>query len=190
MANGTLKVSNIETSSGSGTITLGQSGETITIPSGATINLSNATQTGVGGANTPAFFAYLSANQSVSDNTVVKIQINTEIFDTDNTYDNSTNYRFTPGVAGKYLIFGQVMMDSMADQNEIITYIYKNNANHAFSRMKCSGTGTNSNMIQILDTANTTDYYDIRMYQTASSSKNAQGDSTFRTFFGANKIIE
>ena len=29
MANGTLKVSNIQTSSGSGTITIGQSGETI-----------------------------------------------------------------------------------------------------------------------------------------------------------------
>ena len=41
MANGTLKVSNIQTSSGSGTITLGQSGETVTIASGAT-------QTGVG----------------------------------------------------------------------------------------------------------------------------------------------
>ena len=37
MANGTLKVSNIQTSSGSGTITLGQSGETISVPSGATI---------------------------------------------------------------------------------------------------------------------------------------------------------
>ena len=48
MANGTLKVSNIQTSSGSGTITLGQSGETISVPSGATINLSDATQTGVG----------------------------------------------------------------------------------------------------------------------------------------------
>ena len=35
MANGTLKVSNIETSSASGTITIGQSGETVTIPSGA-----------------------------------------------------------------------------------------------------------------------------------------------------------
>ena len=34
MANGTLKVSNIQTSSGSGTITLGQSGETISVPSG------------------------------------------------------------------------------------------------------------------------------------------------------------
>ena len=34
MANGTLKVSNIQTSSGSGTITLGQSGETIALGSG------------------------------------------------------------------------------------------------------------------------------------------------------------
>ena len=31
MANGTLKVSNIQTSSGSGTITIGQSGETINV---------------------------------------------------------------------------------------------------------------------------------------------------------------
>ena len=35
MADGTLKVGTIITSSGSGTITLGQSGETVTIPSGA-----------------------------------------------------------------------------------------------------------------------------------------------------------
>jgi hypothetical protein len=143
-----------------------------------------------GGANTPAFFAYLSANQSIPNITTTKIQIDTETFDTDNVYDNSTNYRFTPGVAGKYLIFGQVMMDGMPDQTEIITYIYKNDTNYAFSRMKCSGSGTNSNMIQILDTANTTDYYDIRMYQSGGSSKNAQGSNTFRTFFGANKIIE
>ena len=39
MANGTLKVQNIETSSGSGTITLGQSGETVEVGSGATNNL-------------------------------------------------------------------------------------------------------------------------------------------------------
>lgn len=37
MANGTLKVSNIQTSSGSGTITIGQSGETVTIPTGVTM---------------------------------------------------------------------------------------------------------------------------------------------------------
>lgn len=38
MANGTLKVSNIQTSSGTGTITLGQSGETVTVPSGVTMS--------------------------------------------------------------------------------------------------------------------------------------------------------
>ena len=47
MANGTLKVSNIETSSGSGTITIGQSGETVTIPSGVTIS-NSGTATGFG----------------------------------------------------------------------------------------------------------------------------------------------
>ena len=176
-----LETNTIDNISGSTTLTIGDSNtSTIALKSGAT--LTNFP------TNTPAFFAYLSANQSISGSTTTKIQIDTEVFDTDNTYDNSTNYRFTPAVAGKYLIFGQVMMESMPDQTEIITYIYKNDANYAFSRMKCSGTGTNSNMIQILDTANTTDYYDIRMYQT-SSSKDAQGSNTFRTFFGANKII-
>ena len=185
-----LKVDTIQDADGNNIIN--ESGNTITVgASGDTTNvIGTLNKDGVAVENTPSFYAYLSANQSISSATTTKIQINTEIFDTDNTYDNSTNYRFTPGVAGKYLIFGQVMMDSMPDQNEIITYIYKNDTNYAFSRMKCSGTGSNSNMIQILDTANTTDYYDIRMYQSASSSKDAQGSNTFRTFFGANKIIE
>ena len=82
MANGTLKVSNIETSSGSGTITLGQSGETISVPSGATINLSSATQTGVGGVNTPAFEAKLGSVQDIGSSGVwTKINYDTETFD-------------------------------------------------------------------------------------------------------------
>jgi hypothetical protein len=39
MANGTLKVENIQTSSGSGTVTIGQSGETATVASD-TLNVS------------------------------------------------------------------------------------------------------------------------------------------------------
>jgi hypothetical protein len=38
MADGTLKVGTITTSSGSGTITLGQSGETVSVPSGVTMS--------------------------------------------------------------------------------------------------------------------------------------------------------
>ena len=55
MANGTLKVSNIQTSSGSGTITIGQSGETVALGSGASQTLA---------ANTPAFSVYASSSVS------------------------------------------------------------------------------------------------------------------------------
>ena len=47
MADGTLKVGTITTSSGSGTITIGQSGETVTIPSGVTLT-NNGTASGFG----------------------------------------------------------------------------------------------------------------------------------------------
>lgn len=54
--------------------------------------------------NMPAFSAYASANQTVANNTAVKIQLNSEVFDTANCFDSTTNYRFTPTVAGYYQI--------------------------------------------------------------------------------------
>jgi hypothetical protein len=56
--------------------------------------------------NTPAFHVFLNGNQTISNSTLTKINFNTELFDTNSAYDNSTNYRFTvpSGYAGKYLI--------------------------------------------------------------------------------------
>lgn len=58
---------------------------------------------GVAG-NGPAFSAYQSSLQTLSNNTETKLQINTEEFDTAGAYDSATNYRFTPLVAGYYQI--------------------------------------------------------------------------------------
>ena len=66
------------------------------------------TVTGAGGANTPAFFAQSTNtedNTNITDDTYTKMTFSTEVFDSDSTYDNSTNYRFTPAVAGKYMIY-------------------------------------------------------------------------------------
>jgi hypothetical protein len=116
-----LFVDNIkhQSSQGSGTITIGASGETISIPSGATIDLSSATQTGVGGTNTPAFLVYNSANQSLSDDTMTKVQFNTEVYDTASAYDNVTNYRFTvpSGQGGKYAVYSKIIIDSEVASN-------------------------------------------------------------------------
>ena len=125
---GTIKTTNIETITGSGTLTIGQSGETISVPSGATLTVPSG---GLSGQNYPAFYAYLSASQSVSNNTITKAQINTELFDTDNCYDNSTNYRFTPTVAGHYFVAGCISGES--GTNDCITnvaYIYKNGSQY------------------------------------------------------------
>ena len=124
---GTLFVDKLDPQSGT-SLEIGSSGDTITIPSGATI-ANSGTATGFGGDNTPAFCAYLSADQSVSASTEVKIQFNTEVFDTNSAYDNSSNYRFTvpSGEGGKYVI----MMDVHGANNDtgatsMNGFIYKN----------------------------------------------------------------
>ena len=60
-----------------------------------------------------------------------KVQFNNEIFDTDNIYDNSSNYRITipSGKAGKYYIETNIFVDAAAVSNlsRAAVYIYKNN---------------------------------------------------------------
>jgi len=122
---GTIKTTNIEPIADNGTVTLGSSGDTFTVPSGVTVNMSNATQTGVGGANTPAFEAYLggSGGQAVTNNAVTLVQANTEVYDTDSAYNTST-YRFTPQVAGKYFAYATIQMETGANANLDDAYLY------------------------------------------------------------------
>ena len=127
---GTIKTTNIETITGSGTLTLGQSGETITIPSGVTIT-NNGTQTGFGGTNTPYFEAYLAANQTMADDTTTKLNFDTESYDSGGMYD-TTNKRFLPTVAGKYFIYFQVTYDKQGIDawHNCHTEIKKNGSTH------------------------------------------------------------
>ena len=114
----TLKVDTILKRTGTGTITLGQSGDTITIPSGATMDLSNATQTGVGGDNTPSFYAYIDSNLSVSHNTQTLVPYNQEVYDSGGCFNTSSSnatlngltcppHGFCPNEAGYYYFNAQ-----------------------------------------------------------------------------------
>ena len=90
----TLFVDKLDPQSGTA-LEIGSSGDTITTATGAKPSFLY-----------PAFEAYLSSTQSgVSDATSTKVQFDTEVFDTDGCYDNSSNYRFTPTTAGKYHIY-------------------------------------------------------------------------------------
>ena len=106
-----LKVDTIQDADGNNiinesgnTITIGASGDTISIPSGATI-ANSGTATGFGGDNTPSWSATIDSNQTLSDSTDTLLNFDNETYDTDGAYDTS-NKRFTvpSGEAGKYFI--------------------------------------------------------------------------------------
>tara|TARA_R100001510_G_scaffold25868_1_gene22734 strand:- start:206 stop:805 length:600 start_codon:yes stop_codon:yes gene_type:complete len=199
MANGTLKVSNIETSSGSGTITLGQSGETISVPSGATINLSNATQTGVGGNLTPAFSVHRGSTQTISDATWTKVNFDTEVLDSDGTYDNSTNYRFTPASTGYYLLSCNISLTSTAGTNAMgdnYAAIYKNGTSHVISQNYGNTSNHNTwgqhSLSVIVHADNASDYYEVYAYADMTSGNvEAVGNGTkqYSSFNGFKLIL-
>ena len=116
-----IEVQTIDAPSGQNTVTIGDSNaSTITLKSGATLNNFPS--------NSPSFQAYLSSNSStLTSGTQTKIQFNQEEFDTDSTYDNSTNYRFTPAVIGKYFCYASAKLDSTSTfPHDAYLSLYKN----------------------------------------------------------------
>ena len=170
----------------SNTITIGASGDTTNI-----IGTLQNNGAAVGGANTPTFLAKLSADQTLSNATYTKANFNTEVFDPQSTYDNSTNYRFTPGVAGKYFIYGQADLEgSDITANWII--IKKNGSNLWGSHHDASGHTYTTQYIGVTDIASATDYYEIFVYLDTSGTPKLKADfgGSDVSFFGAYKIIE
>jgi hypothetical protein len=98
--------------------------QTITLPNNTgTVLTTASTFAGTG----PAFSAYLGANQSASSGVFTKININTETFDTASCFDSTTNYRFTPNIAGYYQV-NAVVRFSGTNLTEASPAIYKNGA--------------------------------------------------------------
>ena len=101
-------------------------------PSSSTFLRGDNSWVAAGGANTPAFSVKLSGDQNVSDSAATKIAFNTEILDTNNAFDNSTNYRFTvpAGEGGNYAV-GIFMgaynnNGAVSEVNNARAMIYKN----------------------------------------------------------------
>ena len=181
------------------TIGLGKSGDTLTVPSGATltiagtINASSGTATGFGGGtNTPAFLARLSSTtQSISNDTYTKIQFNTEEYDTANAYDNSSNYRFTvpSGQGGKYFIYSAVRMASSSAT--LVLNLRINGSNAGFSSLKAVSGELQTITLAFSKSLSASDYVEIFLRQQSGGSLDASGDSNDQTtYFGGFKLIE
>ena len=183
---GTIKTTNIEPIANNGTVTLGSSGDTFTLGSG--VKQSNLMY--------PAFEAYLSSAQSISDLTTTKVEFDTEVFDTDNCYDNSTNYRFTPTKAGKYFVFTKIGTDTIAGANldQVRVLIYKNGSTISIANLDARGNTLGSyytcNDSTVIDMNGSSDYLVIfaRIDDTSGNPDINGGDPDRITSFGAYRI--
>lgn len=163
------------------TLTLPDNTGTI-ITTGSTAGVSQTMlASGVVG-NGPAFSAYRSTSaQSISSSTFTKVQLQTEEFDTASCYDNSTNYRFTPNVAGYYQVNGSIYVSGLVTRTIIV--VYKNGSE--FKR----GTdlSTSNPIVSCLIYLNgTTDYIELFGYATGSSL--AFGAAQAETYFQASMV--
>jgi len=186
----TLFVDKIDPQSGT-SLEIGSSGDTITVPTGATLTVPNGAMSG---QNYPAFEAYLSADQTIGDSTTTKIQYNTESLDTDGYYDNSTNYRFTPLVSGKYFVY--LSNSDLASSNtNLVTaynYIYKNGSVVSYTSQGNAGSyGRRASpyVSSIIDMNGTTDYLEgFAHIDISTGTASVEGGSARRSFFGAYRI--
>jgi hypothetical protein len=165
---------------GTGTVTLlapvTSTDRTLTLPDATGTVLTTATA-GVP-INGPAFSAYLSSAQSFTLNTFTKITFQTEEFDTNSCYDNATNYRFTPTVAGYYQVSGA--FTNSATIAHVAVAVYKNGSN--FKRLYngvgggTTSTGAGSCLLYL---NGSTDYIELYGLTGATQNAFAAADGTY-----------
>ncbi len=158
---------------------------TLTLPDNTGIIITTAsTFAGTG----PAFYAYSNSSQSIANTTFTKIQYNVESFDTNSNYDSTTNYRFTPTVAGYYQINARIQFGAAATAAaEAFISIYKNGSEYArltSGPVPVSGVPSPGGSVLVYLNG-TTDYVEAYVYQNRGGSYSTDVAVASLSFFQA-----
>jgi len=178
-----------QSSQGSGTITIGASGETINVV-GTLQNNGSA----VGGTNTPAWSATVGSDQAITSNTSTTVQFNTENFDVGSVFDTST-YKATP-TSGKYFIsFACNFQSTSASVRQLLFRLYKNSnavaSSGIFSPSNIFENGTyNGFSASGVFSANGSDTFEVKVYYYDGSGNIKANAASYPQIFSGFKIIE
>lgn len=139
------------------------------VQSGATVKVAVSSLTSFA----PAFSASLSTNQTVSAGTTTKLTFNTEQFDTNSNYDNATNYRFTPTVAGYYQINVALdLADVSVGTQDVLLRLYKNGSQYLAAMRMQTGAGREIGLViaQLISMNGSTDYLEVYLQVVAATN--------------------
>jgi hypothetical protein len=120
----------------------------------------------------PAFNVQLTSAQTIAGASYVKITLNNKIFDTNSNFDATTNYRFTPTVAGYYQINGALFYNTSGASGLMQLFIYKNGSTVASSANPLTAGGYVSlNVSQVVYCNGSTDYIELYTYNANALSQ-------------------
>lgn len=140
-----------------------------------------------GGTNTPLVAVRASTGQTISSGSNTKVQLDTEMIDTDNTFDSSTNYRWSPGVAGKYYMTGTVSLNIASAGKYMQALIYKNGSLASYQQIVAEGTNaTYTATADLIDDNDGDDYYELYIRQNTGGDIGLNHSATglYTRFFG------
>ena len=169
----TMQIGSTNTS----TINIGVSGDTVNIPSGVTI--ANAgTATGFGESNTPYFLAYTaSSTQSIAHDTWTTVACANALLNDGSDFNTST-YKFTPQVAGKYFLFAAAAWNGDGGTNSQYT-IKKNNTESVTTqrilKIYSDSNARGGNINAFFEANGSSDYFTFQAYQSSGGAKNLLG---------------
>jgi hypothetical protein len=122
------------------------------------------------------FTATKSAQSVAGAGAFVKIQGNTEVWDSHGYYDNATNFRFTPLIAGKYLVTASAIGTNISGSCHCA--IFKNGAQYAYQTSElAAGQNAGFSVTDTISFNGSTDY--VEMHVAHNSGANRNYDTSF-----------
>ena len=127
--------------------------------------------------------------------TRTKVQFKYELADLDGLFDNSTNYRYTPQVAGWYWINMNISINNGAGISHLLTaYLDKNGSQYATFEGGGGGNGDGTykrygdnnsiSISSIIEFNGSSDYVEGYVYQANASSASRNLDNLSTTMMG------
>lgn len=144
--------------------------------------------------NGPAFSAYANASQTVTGNVFTKVALQVKSFDTNSCFDNTTNYRFTPNVAGYYQLNAQLFLAGTGTTIQGVLVIYKNgnSLERIVDLSPSASLNSNGNTIfgnsTLVYLNGTTDYVELYGYYYLGTCTFSQNSATVTSRFSGSLV--
>ena len=124
---------------------------------------------GAGESNDPSFHAYNPQNGNIATSTNVVISNNTELFDSSSAYDTS-NYRFTPQVAGYYFLYANIRYQSSTTNFDRINLVLNKNGSAILASRNNNKDYSTAGVSGIVQANGSSDYFDMQSYQNSGGT--------------------